>query len=131
MNKGLPCALSLPNMLFPRQPLSASAIVRVGPGTGPLDRGPQNKHKLTHILHLKKTSVPKTDNTFSLKPFPNMPMCLYPLVLLVFIVQRYTTGSSTMKTLALPITRRKKMRKTRSEERRVGKECRSRWSPYH
>ena len=22
-------------------------------------------------------------------------------------------------------------RKTRSEERRVGKECRSRWSPYH
>ena len=26
-----------------------------------------------------------------------------------------------------PIT----MAKTRSEERRVGKECRSRWSPYH
>ena len=24
-----------------------------------------------------------------------------------------------------------KMRKERSEERRVGKECRSRWSPYH
>ena len=23
------------------------------------------------------------------------------------------------------------LRKTRSEERRVGKECRSRWSPYH
>ena len=23
------------------------------------------------------------------------------------------------------------MKKTRSEERRVGKECRSRWSPYH
>ena len=23
------------------------------------------------------------------------------------------------------------MHKTRSEERRVGKECRSRWSPYH
>ena len=23
------------------------------------------------------------------------------------------------------------IRKTRSEERRVGKECRSRWSPYH
>jgi len=25
----------------------------------------------------------------------------------------------------------KKARKLRSEERRVGKECRSRWSPYH
>ena len=24
-----------------------------------------------------------------------------------------------------------KMKPTRSEERRVGKECRSRWSPYH
>ena len=24
-----------------------------------------------------------------------------------------------------------KIRETRSEERRVGKECRSRWSPYH
>src|SRR5256885_12350535 len=26
---------------------------------------------------------------------------------------------------------RQKMREARSEERRVGKECRSRWSPYH
>ena len=26
---------------------------------------------------------------------------------------------------------RKELRTTRSEERRVGKECRSRWSPYH
>ena len=25
----------------------------------------------------------------------------------------------------------KEERRTRSEERRVGKECRSRWSPYH
>ena len=25
----------------------------------------------------------------------------------------------------------KRMKKLRSEERRVGKECRSRWSPYH
>ena len=25
----------------------------------------------------------------------------------------------------------KAMKDTRSEERRVGKECRSRWSPYH
>ena len=30
-----------------------------------------------------------------------------------------------------PKTRKKKSVTTRSEERRVGKECRSRWSPYH
>src|ERR1035438_8569293 len=27
--------------------------------------------------------------------------------------------------------KQERVRKTRSEERRVGKECRSRWSPYH
>ena len=27
--------------------------------------------------------------------------------------------------------RRRKYKRSRSEERRVGKECRSRWSPYH
>ena len=31
----------------------------------------------------------------------------------------------------LPPERRARQRLTRSEERRVGKECRSRWSPYH
>ena len=31
----------------------------------------------------------------------------------------------------LPFTRTTVLRLTRSEERRVGKECRSRWSPYH
>ena len=29
------------------------------------------------------------------------------------------------------ITSAQKIRSMRSEERRVGKECRSRWSPYH
>ena len=29
------------------------------------------------------------------------------------------------------ISTNENMRKLRSEERRVGKECRSRWSPYH
>ena len=35
-----------------------------------------------------------------------------------------------MKDLLLQIFRLKRLR-SRSEERRVGKECRSRWSPYH
>ena len=31
----------------------------------------------------------------------------------------------------LPISEIMRLREIRSEERRVGKECRSRWSPYH
>ena len=33
--------------------------------------------------------------------------------------------------LALRVNRSAVERRARSEERRVGKECRSRWSPYH
>ena len=36
-------------------------------------------------------------------------------------------GFETIKKRSLPPA----IRKLRSEERRVGKECRSRWSPYH
>src|SRR5256885_3733879 len=31
----------------------------------------------------------------------------------------------------VPLAQQPSVRKARSEERRVGKECRSRWSPYH
>ena len=34
------------------------------------------------------------------------------------------------KRVAKKVTK-KRVKKNRSEERRVGKECRSRWSPYH
>src|SRR5258706_11415501 len=34
-------------------------------------------------------------------------------------------------TLGQKLSQLSNARKTRSEERRVGKECRSRWSPYH
>ena len=37
----------------------------------------------------------------------------------------------TVKVGALPVTMMSVTAKLRSEERRVGKECRSRWSPYH
>ena len=38
---------------------------------------------------------------------------------------------NTQKTLLSKSTNRKIHKDDRSEERRVGKECRSRWSPYH
>ena len=42
---------------------------------------------------------------------------------------RSNVGKSSLLNL---LTKRKKLAKAeRSEERRVGKECRSRWSPYH
>src|SRR3712207_188578 len=37
----------------------------------------------------------------------------------------------THECLAIRVARRLKAADVRSEERRVGKECRSRWSPYH
>ena len=53
-------------------------------------------------------------------------------------VERVLTGkvvsNSRDKTIAVLIERRVRhpiYKKYRSEERRVGKECRSRWSPYH
>ena len=41
------------------------------------------------------------------------------------------TDSPTLKVKPHPDTGRAGWRQVRSEERRVGKECRSRWSPYH
>ena len=40
-------------------------------------------------------------------------------------------GWSMMKTISQVFVTGVKEITTRSEERRVGKECRSRWSPYH
>ena len=46
------------------------------------------------------------------------------------ITIKYTNGEEVTYNAGLPEWA-KWERKTRSEERRVGKECRSRWSPYH
>ena len=45
----------------------------------------------------------------------------------------YVDGNTVRKAEALPKDDRQERirRERRSEERRVGKECRSRWSPYH
>ena len=46
-------------------------------------------------------------------------------------VQRLVHLSKTNSPLEAKVDRLEEMFKMRSEERRVGKECRSRWSPYH
>ena len=54
-----------------------------------------------------------------------------------FVLTFRTEGSVTvacdrcLDDLELPISSVDRLRLCRSEERRVGKECRSRWSPYH
>ena len=42
-----------------------------------------------------------------------------------------TIGKMLAKELDIPYYDKEIIRMARSEERRVGKECRSRWSPYH
>src|SRR5256885_15214626 len=47
-------------------------------------------------------------------------------------LQRLLLKSKAARTLAVRrVTQENQGKRTRSEERRVGKECRSRWSPYH
>ena len=45
-------------------------------------------------------------------------------------IEQYAFQNSGIKSIVIPSTLTK-FGNTRSEERRVGKECRSRWSPYH
>ena len=60
--------------------------------------------------------------------------CLHLAGLLLRMAEKGTnvalSGGSTPKLLFHTIAE-KYMQDDRSEERRVGKECRSRWSPYH
>ena len=53
-----------------------------------------------------------------------------PFILAVAIWP-FASAVLTLPVLAMLYHRENRIRLTRSEERRVGKECRSRWSPYH
>ena len=69
--------------------------------------------------------IKKAEYVISGTKFEHFPQFNYPEF--VFI-GRSNVGKSS---LLNAITNRKNLAYTRSEERRVGKECRSRWSPYH
>ena len=47
------------------------------------------------------------------------------------ILERIEPGADGTEVVTLNVHGREASGLTRSEERRVGKECRSRWSPYH
>src|SRR5258706_10276850 len=63
-------------------------------------------------------------------PFKHSVMHYISVV--IFVSTLYgINGAETLSNIRSSIFSRKLGEKSRSEERRVGKECRSRWSPYH
>ena len=62
---------------------------------------------------------------FKSKKFQNIYIVfLLVAIISIFAINVIQANSATNNSLAFK-------EKSRSEERRVGKECRSRWSPYH
>ena len=86
-------------------------------------RGLISKLVIKKLEIISKRTTNKLDDTFvrSLEG----PARFLPIVLGFFIASYYMTFSAEGRDVVDTINR------TRSEERRVGKECRSRWSPYH
>ena len=56
---------------------------------------------------------------------------LYSNILLKLYLKSLKNGGKLQLDENIPLTAQMIATITRSEERRVGKECRSRWSPYH
>ena len=100
------------------------------------------RHTLVHAAH----SGAKPSALGSLSPEANLPVCLRLIVLCAVEsvpgADGLLCGQRSYRTIqphdVRPLlfqnyidARRQLARDGRSEERRVGKECRSRWSPYH
>src|SRR2546421_11792721 len=68
-------------------------------------------------------------------PFSRFEVMISPAAVTLLEIVRVLGANSASHRLPLVCTRPPKLNggsaKKRSEERRVGKECRSRWSPYH
>src|SRR5256886_17623026 len=62
---------------------------------------------------------------------PLPPLALRSCVQVAWLLFRATPESAEQWTCCAGLTTHSGCRPHRSEERRVGKECRSRWSPYH
>ena len=81
----------------------------------------RNKHGFVVVEGIGGLMVPIDDNTLVADMALKMDLALV-------IVSKHYLGAINHTLLTLEYAR---SRNLRSEERRVGKECRSRWSPYH
>ena len=61
----------------------------------------------------------------------NFKALVLPVIVLVVICLVCSALLAVLNNATAPIIEANTKAETRSEERRVGKECRSRWSPYH
>ena len=62
--------------------------------------------------------------------YHNLSSCFYPIPLFD-VLEVVESGKTNLQISGRPVAGDPKQNVVRSEERRVGKECRSRWSPYH
>src|SRR3712207_9249932 len=116
-NQRLVTSSSSLRRLVARRPVTAYLVMAFGFGWGgmlPLLLSPSGPFDVLPI------ALPA-------RPFTAV-LSIFGLALPVFLVTAATGGKEGVRDLLGRIFR---WRVGRSEERRVGKECRSRWSPYH
>ena len=102
----------------------------INPGEG------WRKGNLLHCWWECKLVQPVQRTVWGFLKTPKIELPYHPAIPLLGIYLEKTTIQKDTCTLmfitaVFTITRTWKQPKMRSEERRVGKECRSRWSPYH
>ena len=83
-----------------------------------------------------KGSIQEENDTIVNIYAPNTGAALYVRQMLMAIKGEIDSNTIILGDFNTPLTTvdrssKQKINKERSEERRVGKECRSRWSPYH
>src|SRR6266542_1754890 len=80
-------------------------------------------HELTHITHI--FFFFQAEDGIRDPPVTGVQTCALPISLVGRAIGRVNLALVETRQITVPLVR------ARSEERRVGKECRSRWSPYH
>src|SRR3989441_8083314 len=85
----------------------------------------QHRHELFDEAFQAELAMLYQDSPLGQPPIPPAQLAL------ATILQAYVGVSDDEVIEALTMDRRWQLVLDRSEERRVGKECRSRWSPYH
>ena len=79
---------------------------------------------------MKAPKFPSYDEAV-IKKKSNKTLCCFITLLILRILEKKTKRKYSTTKMVESIRKANVVLRSRSEERRVGKECRSRWSPYH